>query len=41
MALLGVTRIDQIKPNYVCGAQPVAFAHEMSAFCHIPGGQLR
>jgi isopentenyl diphosphate isomerase/L-lactate dehydrogenase-like FMN-dependent dehydrogenase len=41
MALLGVTHIDQIRPNYVCSAQPVAFAHEMSAFCHIPGGQLR
>jgi isopentenyl diphosphate isomerase/L-lactate dehydrogenase-like FMN-dependent dehydrogenase len=41
MALLGVTRIDQINRNYVCPAQPVTFAHEMSAFCHIPGGQLR
>src|SRR5262249_308753 len=41
MALLGVTRIDQITPNYVCKAPPVNFAHEMSAFVHIPGGQLR
>ena len=41
MALMGVTRIDQITPSYVCKATPVAFAHEMSAFCHIPGGQLR
>jgi glycolate oxidase len=41
MALMGVTRVDQITPNYVCKAAPVAFAHEMSAFCHIPGGQLR
>jgi len=41
MALLGVTRIDQITSNYVCKAPPVTFAHEMSAFAHIPGGQLR
>jgi glycolate oxidase len=42
MALMGVTRIDQITPNYVCKAPPVTFAHEMSAFVHIPGsGQLR
>jgi isopentenyl diphosphate isomerase/L-lactate dehydrogenase-like FMN-dependent dehydrogenase len=41
MALLGVTRIDQLNGRYVCKAEPVTFAHEMSAFCHIPGGQLR
>jgi len=41
MALLGVTRVDQITPTYVCSAAPVTFAHEMSAFVHIPGGQLR
>ena len=41
MALMGVTRVDQITANYVCKAQPVTSAHEMSAFCHIPGGQLR
>jgi len=42
MALMGVTRIDQITSNYVCKAPPVTFAHEMSAFVHIPGsGQLR
>jgi len=41
MALLGVTRVDQLNRNYVCSAQPVTFAHEMSAFVHIPGGQLR
>jgi isopentenyl diphosphate isomerase/L-lactate dehydrogenase-like FMN-dependent dehydrogenase len=41
MALLGVTRVDQISSNYVCKAPPVTFAHEMSAFVHIPGGQLR
>ena len=41
MALLGVTRVDQITSNYVCKAPPTTFAHEMSAFVHIPGGQLR
>ena len=42
MALMGVTRIDQITSKYVCKAPPVTFAHEMSAFVHIAGsGQLR
>jgi glycolate oxidase len=41
MALLGVTRIDQITATYVCKAQAVTSAHEMSAFVHIAGGQLR
>ena len=41
MALLGVTRVDQITRNYVCKTQPVTIAHEMSAFVHIAGGQLR
>lgn len=40
MGLLGVTRVDQIKPNYVCKAPPVAVPHEMSAFPHMPGGRL-
>jgi isopentenyl diphosphate isomerase/L-lactate dehydrogenase-like FMN-dependent dehydrogenase len=41
MGLLGVTRIDQINANYVCKAPVVTFPHEMSAFIHMPGGQLR
>jgi isopentenyl diphosphate isomerase/L-lactate dehydrogenase-like FMN-dependent dehydrogenase len=41
MALLGVTRVDQIKPHHVCKAPAVALPHEMSAFVHLPGGQLR
>jgi isopentenyl diphosphate isomerase/L-lactate dehydrogenase-like FMN-dependent dehydrogenase len=40
MGLLGVTRIDQIGPKHVCTAAPVASAHEMSAFPHMPGGRL-
>lgn len=41
MALLGVTRVEQITSNYVRKTPPVTLAHEMSAFVHIPGGQLR
>jgi len=40
MGLLGVTRVDQLAPSYVCPGAPVAFAHEMSAFPHLPGGRL-
>jgi glycolate oxidase len=40
MGLLGVTRIDQLKAGYVCKSQPVAAAHEMSAFPHMPGGRI-
>src|SRR5574341_270057 len=41
VALLGVTRVNQITANYVCKAPPATFAHEMRAFVHIPGGQLQ
>jgi len=40
MGLLGVTRVDQLTPSYVCPGAPVSFAHEMSAFPHLPGGRL-
>ena len=40
MGLLGVSRIDQLKPAYVCQTQPLGPAHEMSAFAHMPGGRL-
>ncbi len=36
MALLGVTRIDQLTPIYLCKSQPAGFCHEMSAFPHMP-----
>jgi isopentenyl diphosphate isomerase/L-lactate dehydrogenase-like FMN-dependent dehydrogenase len=36
MALLGATRIDQLKPAYLCKAQPTRLSHEMSAFPHMP-----
>ena len=40
MGLLGVTRVDQLKPAHLCTAQPVTPAHEMSAFHKMPGGRL-
>jgi glycolate oxidase len=40
MALLGVTRLDQLSKNYLDQVQPLSPAHEMSAFPHMPGGQL-
>lgn len=40
MGLLGVTRIDQLKPAHLCKAEPVGPAHEMSAFPNLPGGRL-
>lgn len=36
MALLGVTRIDQLQPVHLGKAQPTAPSHEMSAFAHMP-----
>jgi isopentenyl diphosphate isomerase/L-lactate dehydrogenase-like FMN-dependent dehydrogenase len=41
MALLGVTRLDQLSPAYLCKVQPLGPAHEMSAFPHMPRGQLK
>ena len=40
MALLGVTRLDQLGAAYLCKAHPMEPAHEMSAFPHMPGGRL-
>jgi glycolate oxidase len=40
MALLGVTRLDQLTTSHLCKVQPLAPVHEMSAFPHMPGGQL-
>ena len=41
MALLGVTSIDQIGPQYVCPTEPVTPAHEMSSWVNIPGGRIQ
>ena len=40
MGLLGVTRLDQLNPNYVCKGEPVTPAHEMSAWVNMPGGRI-
>ena len=40
MGLLGITRLDQLTRAYLDKVQPLAPAHEMSAFPHMPGGQL-
>ena len=40
MALLGVTSIDQLDPSYVCQAEPVIPAHEMSAWTNLPGNRI-
>ena len=40
MGLLGITRLDQLTPNYLCKVQPMGPIHEMSAFPHMPGGRL-
>ncbi len=40
MGLLGVTRVDQVAPSYVCQGEAVTLPHEMSAFPHIPAGRL-
>jgi isopentenyl diphosphate isomerase/L-lactate dehydrogenase-like FMN-dependent dehydrogenase len=40
MGLLGITRLEQLTSDYLCNVQPLAPSHEMSAFPHLPGGQL-
>lgn len=40
MGLMGVTRIDQLTPEYVCRAESVTPPHEMSAWVNMPGGRL-
>ena len=40
MGQLGVRSLAELTPKHVCKAAPVAPAHEMSAFPHIPGGRI-
>jgi glycolate oxidase len=40
MSLLGITRLDQLSPSYLCHVQPLGPTHEMSAFPHLPGGRI-
>lgn len=40
MELMGVTSIDQLKPSFVCKAEPTTQPHEMSAWVNMPGGRI-
>lgn len=40
MGLVGVTRVDQLGPSYVCEAHPTSVPHEMGAFVNIRGGRV-
>jgi len=40
LSLLCISRLDQLNPTYLEKVPPVGRAHEMSAFPHMPGGQL-
>jgi isopentenyl diphosphate isomerase/L-lactate dehydrogenase-like FMN-dependent dehydrogenase len=40
MGLLGITRIGQATPKYVCKAEAVTPPNEMSAWVNIPGGRI-
>jgi glycolate oxidase len=40
MGLLGITRLEQLNSTALCKVQPLTPVHEMSAFPHLPGGQL-
>lgn len=40
MGLLGVTRVGQLGPQYVCTTTPVTPAHEMSSWPNIPGDRI-
>jgi isopentenyl diphosphate isomerase/L-lactate dehydrogenase-like FMN-dependent dehydrogenase len=40
LGLLGVTRFEQLASTYLEPVQPLGPAHEMSAFPHLPDGQI-
>jgi glycolate oxidase len=40
MALLGITRLEELGTAHLSKVQPMSPTHEMSAFPHMPGGQL-
>ena len=40
MGLLGVTNMQQLTPAYVCKAEAVTPAHEMSSWVNLPGGRI-
>jgi isopentenyl diphosphate isomerase/L-lactate dehydrogenase-like FMN-dependent dehydrogenase len=40
MGLIGITSLDQLTPQYVCKAEPVTPAHEMSGWVNMPVGRI-
>jgi isopentenyl diphosphate isomerase/L-lactate dehydrogenase-like FMN-dependent dehydrogenase len=40
MGLIGVTSIDKVTPKYVCPADPVTEAHEMSSWVNMPVARI-
>ena len=40
MALLGVTRVDQLNKDYITSAEPVAPPHEYSTWVNMPEGRM-
>jgi isopentenyl diphosphate isomerase/L-lactate dehydrogenase-like FMN-dependent dehydrogenase len=40
MGLTGLTSIDQVTPKYVCHAEPVTEAHEMSSWVNMPVARI-
>lgn len=40
MGLTGLTSIDQVTPKYVCHAEPVSEAHEMSSWVNMPVARI-
>ena len=40
MGLVGLTSIDQVTPKYVCAAEPVTEAHEMSSWVNMPVARI-
>ncbi len=41
MGLLGITRLDQLTPAYVCQSEPVMLPHEMSQWPNILDGRVQ
>jgi isopentenyl diphosphate isomerase/L-lactate dehydrogenase-like FMN-dependent dehydrogenase len=40
MGLTGVTSIDQVSEKYICQAEPVTEAHEMSSWVNMPVSRI-
>ena len=40
MGLTGLTSIDEVSQKYICQAEPVTEAHEMSSWVNMPVGRI-